>query len=196
MVGAAASLLLAALIVMGSPGPSTVSLTAVAASLGLRASLNYGAGLVLGTVSVLLLVATGVSGLLLAWPQAALPLRLAGLAYCLYLAWRIATAPPLQTAHSTDRAPGWLAGYLLALANPKAYLAIGAVYSGQVLLPAAPLADAALKCLLLSLMVVLIHLAWGLFGALLAGHLRDARMARLINGVLAAALVLSLLLTF
>ncbi|MEL3891778.1 LysE family transporter [Ferrovibrio sp. MS7] len=196
MVGAAASLLLAALIVMGSPGPSTVSLTAVTASLGLRASLNYGAGLVLGTVSVLLLVTTGVSGLLLAWPQAALPLRLAGLAYCLYLAWRIATGPPLQMAHSTDRAPGWLAGYLLALANPKAYLAIGAVYSGQMLLPAAPLADAALKCLLLSLMVVLIHLAWGLFGALLARHLRDARMARLINGVLAAALVLSLILTF
>ncbi len=77
MAMTAASLLLASLIVMGSPGPSTVSLTAVAASFGLRASLHYGAGLVLGTISVLLLVAMGVSALLLAWPVAALPLRLA-----------------------------------------------------------------------------------------------------------------------
>ncbi|WP_428245786.1 LysE family translocator [Ferrovibrio sp.] len=196
MAMAAASLLLAAVIIMGSPGPSTVSLTAVAASFGLRASLHYGAGLVLGTISVLLLVAMGVSALLLAWPEAALPLRLAAAVYWLYLAWRIATAPPLQPAQGASHAPGWLAGYLLALANPKAYLAIGAVYSGHSLLPAMPLADAAFKIALLCLMILLIHLAWGLFGALLARHLRDARTARLVNGMLAAVLILSLALTF
>ncbi len=102
----------------------------------------------------------------------------------------------MQPAEGTSHTPGWLAGYLLALANPKAYLAIGAVYSGQTLLPAMPLADAALKIALLSLMILLIHLAWGLFGALLAQHLRDARTARLVNGMLAAVLILSLALTF
>lgn len=192
MAMAAASLLLAALIIMGSPGPSTISLTAVAAGFGLRASFGYGIGLVLGTISVLLLVAMGVSALLLAWPVLALPLRLAAAAYCLYLAWRIATAPPLQPAEGARHAPGWLAGYLLALANPKAYLAIGAVYSGQALLPAVPLADAAIKIALLCLMILLIHIAWGLFGALLARQLRDARKARLVNGALAVALVVSL----
>ena len=75
---ARSGLLLAALIVMGSPGPSTVSLTAVAASLGLRASLNYGAGLVLGTVALSLAtfmnVLSGLAGGFLAaqgyWPFA------------------------------------------------------------------------------------------------------------------------------
>jgi threonine/homoserine/homoserine lactone efflux protein len=51
------SLILASAAVMGSPGPSTVSVTAVGAAFGFRRSLGYMAGLVLGTMAVLLAVA-------------------------------------------------------------------------------------------------------------------------------------------
>jgi len=219
----AGMLLLAALAVMGSPGPSTISLTAVAASHGMRASLPYGGGLVLGTIGVLLLVATGLAGLLQAWPQLAWPLRIAALLYCLFLAWQIVTAPPLQAggeksggtplqagggkngapplqageaAIAESTAPRFISGLLLALANPKAYLAIAAVYSGASLLPLKPLADATLKCLLLSAMILLIHLGWLLLGAGLSRALQTPRLSRGLNIALALALLLSLALMF
>ncbi len=48
------SLIVASLLVMGSPGPSTISVTAVGAAFGLRRSIAYLSGLVAGTMAVLL----------------------------------------------------------------------------------------------------------------------------------------------
>src|SRR6185312_3402806 len=66
--GAAVPLLVTALAIMGSPGPATISLTAVGSAYGVRRSVAYLAGIVLGTGVVLLAVATGVTATLLAAP--------------------------------------------------------------------------------------------------------------------------------
>ncbi len=63
------TLVLAAMAVMGSPGPATISVTAVAAAFGARRSLAYLGGIILGTTIVLLAVATGVVAMLLSVPQ-------------------------------------------------------------------------------------------------------------------------------
>ena len=65
------ALVLAATVVMGSPGPTTISMTAVAAAFGVRRSLPYLCGLILGTTVVLLAVATGIVAMLLSVPQIA-----------------------------------------------------------------------------------------------------------------------------
>ncbi|HEX2553660.1 MAG TPA: LysE family transporter [Microvirga sp.] len=187
--GPLASLLLAALVVMGSPGPSTTSLTAVGAAFGWRRALPYGAGLVAGTVAVLAAVATGVASALAAVPGLA-PLLLAGSClYILYLAVRIATAPPLSGA-GTARAPSFAGGFGLAAANPKAWLAIAAVYSGTSL-GLAPGAEAALKVAALTAMIVAIHAAWLVAGAALSRALSDPVLSRRINLAFAAILVVS-----
>ena len=71
---------------MGSPGPSTISVTAVGAAFGLRRSLAYLCGLILGTTVVLLAVATGLAAMLLSVPHIAPLLIAASAAYMLYLA--------------------------------------------------------------------------------------------------------------
>ena len=48
------ALVLAATVVMGSPGPATISVTAVGAAFGLRRSLRYACGIVLGTIAAML----------------------------------------------------------------------------------------------------------------------------------------------
>src|SRR5687767_12697658 len=88
-----ARLVLAAAALMGSPGPSTVSLTASGAAFGLRRSLPYCAGLIAGTLAVLLAVVAGVTALLLTLPGAAPVLTAASAVYIIYLAYRIASAP-------------------------------------------------------------------------------------------------------
>ena len=61
----------ASAVVMGSPGPSTISATAVAAAYGFRRALLYAGGLMLGTGAVLLAVAVGLVAVLLSIPHGA-----------------------------------------------------------------------------------------------------------------------------
>ena len=126
-------LLLASLIIMGSPGPSTISLTAIGAAFGFRRALPYGFGLVLGTLAVLGIVAAGVFTLILSVPHGAQVFGAASTAYLLYLAFRIATAPPLRGPERAATSPSFVAGCLLGIANPKAYFAIAAVFAGTTI---------------------------------------------------------------
>jgi threonine/homoserine/homoserine lactone efflux protein len=183
------SLLASAAALMASPGPATLSVAATAAAYGFKPSLSYAMGINLGTILVLLAMALGASSLLYALPELALPVSIAASLYILYLAYRIATAPPLSDK-AEERAPGLLPGLLLAVANPKAYLAIGAVYSKAVLIPTSALADAGLKCAILSAAIIVIHTVWGLAGSALTSILRNPKASRLVNLGLAAALVL------
>jgi threonine/homoserine/homoserine lactone efflux protein len=183
------SLLAAAAALMASPGPATLSVAATAAAYGLRRSLSYVAGINLGTILVLLVMALGASTLLYALPALAQPVSIAASLYILYLAYRIATAPPLADK-SNEPSPGVISGLLLAIANPKAYLAIGAVYSTAVLAPSSAVSDAVLKCVILSAVIIVIHMIWALAGSALTSVLRDPKAARVVNLILAAALVL------
>ncbi len=176
------SLIVASLLVMGSPGPSTISVTAVGAAFGLRRSIAYMSGLIAGTLAVLFAVATGVVAVLLAVPQFSPVLLVASAAYILYLAFRIATAPPLAKHDERVAAPSFAGGVLLAIANPKAYVAIAAVFAASMLGPV-------LKVAVLGAMIVLIHLAWLLAGAAFSQVFHDPVWSRRVNLAFAAALV-------
>ncbi|TGV10183.1 LysE family translocator [Mesorhizobium sp. M8A.F.Ca.ET.173.01.1.1] len=188
------ALLLAATVVMGSPGPATISVTAVGAAFGLRDSLRYTGGIVLGTIAVLLVVATGVMAVLGSMPKLAPLLVVASAAYILYLAFKIATAPALAARAAEASRPTWLAGFLLAVANPKAYVAIAAVFAGT----SSRKGDVELglwtKLTVLAVMIVVIHAVWLVAGAAFARFLRRLVASRIINLVFAATLLLTTVL--
>lgn len=145
----------------------------------------------LGTIAVLLVVASGVVALLATMPKLAPVLAVASAAYILYLAFKIATAPPLA-ARDTDAArPTWLAGFLLAVANPKAYVAIAAVFAGASSGQGGSGLGLWLKLAVLAGMIVVIHAVWLLAGAAFARFLRRPLASRIINLVFAATLVLT-----
>lgn len=184
-----ATLVLASLGGMGSPGPATMSVTALGASFGFRRSVPYLAGIVLGTTAVLLAVAAGLVSMLLSAPRLAPVLLALSAGYIVYLAFRIATAPPLSRQEGKARPPSFPGGFLLAIANPKAYLAIAAVFAGTRLPLGSALAEAALKTIVLTVMIVLIHLAWLLAGASLSRVLRHPTVSRIVNLLFAAILI-------
>ena len=183
-------LLLTALAVMGSPGPSTLSLVAAASAFGIRATVPYLVGLVVGTTAVLLGVAAGVTAVLLAVPGIGAVLLVVSAAYVLWLAHHIATAAPLTDQAATSSAPALAGGALLGVANPKAWVAIAAVFAGSTVAEDAT-TDAVVKAALLTAVVVLVHVAWLCAGIPLASLLRHPRLSRAVNLVLAAALVVS-----
>ena len=188
-LASAGALLLASAALMGSPGPSTISVTAVGAAFGLRRSLGYTLGLILGTWLVLLVVATGVFAVLLSVPSRAPALPAGAGAYILSLPARIARAPPLRQQDPAAAVPSLTGGLLLAAANPKAYVAIAAVFAGSRLDGLSATAEALAKTALLAFMVVLIHLFWLVAGASLSRVLRDPLASRIVNVALAAVLV-------
>jgi threonine/homoserine/homoserine lactone efflux protein len=188
--GAAGALIVTSLAIMGSPGPATLSLTALGSAYGVRRSLSYLAGIIAGTTLVLLAVATGVTATLLALPALRMGLVAISAAYILWLAYHVATAPPLSENTAASPAPTLPGGLLLGVANPKAWIAIAAVFASATVSRSAP-TDTAAKIALLTAAIVFINAVWLRAGAALAPVLRDGRRARIFNIALAAALVVA-----
>lgn len=181
MSGSIAALVLTSLAITGSPGPATISLVAAGSAYGARRTFRYFLGIVLGTLLVLLAVAAGITALLLAVPALRVALTVGSVVYLLWLAYRIATAPPVSP-QADVHAPSLRGGMLLGVANPKAWIALGAVFAGAHVATSAKLG-------VLAGMIVTSSTAWLAAGRSLAPLLRRPRTARVTNVTLAVALV-------
>ncbi len=183
--------LAAAFALAGSPGPNTLALAAVGAAFGYRRGLAFMFGLNLGMVLVIAIVGSGVGATLFVIPGAAQIIALLAAAYFLYLAVKIATAPPLSADDSNRPPPTWIAAVFVSLANPKAYAAMAAMFSGFVLVVSNPLTDGMTKAALLIFVILTVNIAWLLAGAALTPWLREPKMSRMINVCFAVALIVS-----
>lgn len=186
--GSVGPLLLISLAIMGSPGPATISLIAAGSVYGVRRSLPYLAGIIVGTTIVLVAVATGITAALLAVPAIGSVLIGISAAYILWLAYHIATAPPLSEQTAGMDAPSLAGGALLGVANPKSWVAIAAVFTSAHLADDAA-TDAAAKIAVLTAMIIMILATWLVAATSLAPMLREPRRARVVNAALAVVLV-------
>jgi threonine/homoserine/homoserine lactone efflux protein len=186
--GSVGTLVLISLAIMGSPGPATISLVAAGSVRGVRRSFPYLFGIIVGTTLVVVAVATGITAALLAVPAIGSVLIWISVAYILWLAYQIATAPPLSKLTGASNAFSLMGGAILGIANPKAWVAIAAVFA-SVHLADAPTNDAAAKIVVLTVMIIVICATWLVAGTSIAPLLRDPRRARLVNAALAAGLV-------
>jgi len=187
--------ILAGFALTGSPGPATLSLAATGAAFGTRQGFLYMLGLAVGIVLVMLIIASGVEGVLLAVPGARPVVAVLSAAYFLYLAWRIATAAPLGSETVAQSPPSFFGGLLLQLINPKGYMAMAALFSGFVLMPQGLGLDVAMKVAVVTVIVVIVNLAWLVSGAMLTRFFRAPRSSRIINIGFAILLIASLAAT-
>lgn len=185
------SFLAAAFALAGSPGPNTLSLAAVGAAFGYRRGVGFMMGLNLGMVAVILLVGSGIAGLLFVIPGAAPVVTALAAAYFVYLAYRIATAPPLTEGNSDAEPPSWIAAVFVSLANPKAYAAMAAMFSGFVLVAGDSFADTITKGIVLTGVIVVVNIIWLFAGSALTPLLRSPVSSRVVNILFAATLLVS-----
>ena len=117
---------------VATPGPGIAALVARVLGQGLIGVVPFIAGFFVGDVIWLLAAATGMALVAKAFAGVFVALKFAGAAYLLYLAWRMATAPPLA---SSNEAPpvasrGWrafLGSLSLTLGNPKVMVFFSAI---------------------------------------------------------------------
>jgi threonine/homoserine/homoserine lactone efflux protein len=184
------ALLVAAIALMGSPGPATLSSAAAGAAYRMRA-VPYVLGISMGTITVMLLVAAGVTGLITSIPGAAPVITALAGGYILYLAYKIAMAPPVGELDHQASAPPLIGGFVMAVANPKAYGAMGALFSGFPILADDPVAGGTLKVLILAALALAINATWLSVGTGLARAMRNPRTSRALNVTFALLLVAS-----
>ena len=192
MLEALLALIVATTALLGSPGPAPLSLAAVGATVGFRKGLRYLCGLLAGLIVVVVGAAAGIAVLFARFPNLELVIKIAGGAYLLWIAYRIATASPLaESAQPLAAPPALVDGFVLNLLNPKAYAALLALLS-QFRLPFDdPIAAFTLTGLVCFLVAVGVDLLWLWAGALIRRRFAEPRSARRIRITFAVLIVLA-----
>lgn len=180
----------------GSPGPATLSVAASASAYGPRQTLPYASGIVAGMIVVMVLIATGVVGMISTIPGAVPFITSLAALYILYLAYRIATAPPLTELKDSKSHPSFIGGMLLSFINPKGYAAMAALFSSFILQKDHLVQDALYKIGVMVGVMTLVYALWLFVGTALNRVTRNPRLNRVINIAFAGILLVSVIFAF
>ena len=178
-----------------TPGPNNFMLLASGVNFGFWRTVPHMCGIGVGFFSLLVGVGLGLGAVLTAYPQLHLALKVAGGAYLLYLAWKIAMSRSLGEKEGGTRPMTFLEAAAFQWVNPKAWVmavTAMAVYTD----PARPF----LTMLLVATAFALVNFpsvsCWAGFGVALRGFLADPVRLKWFNvamGVLLAATLVPML---
>lgn len=147
-----------------TPGPNNMMLASSGLVFGLKRTLPTLLGVTTGFIGLVFMVGVGLGALLEVVPQLTTVLKFGGVAYLLYLAWKLWRAGEPKTAEAA-RPVGYFPAIALQFLNPKGWLmAITAIaafaapghgYGWRV----------ALVCLVFTVVGVPCSMSWAAFGA-------------------------------
>jgi threonine/homoserine/homoserine lactone efflux protein len=187
------ALLLLASAVSFTPGPNTTLSAAIAANRGLRPALRFVAAVPVGWALLLVLSALGVGALVLAVPALHWAVLGLGVAYMLWLAWRLTGSGTLAQADGKRLDVTFRQGVLLQFVNIKAWMLALSIASGWI----GGLPDWPRRLALV--LPVIVAFAWGsnfvyaLLGSVLRRWLAQGRRLLWFNRVMALALAVTAL---
>ena len=172
-----------------TPGPVNIVALSSGAQFGFRASQRHVAGATLGFVLLLVLMGLGLHEILKLWPFMTRVVQLAGVAFLLFMAWKLATDDGQLNAGDSGRAPSMLYGAVMQWLNPKAWLACVAGMGAFV-----ADGEARLVWQFAAVYLVICYVSvgcWFYAGTFLRGYLGNPAGMRLFNRLMAGLLVVS-----
>ena len=184
------ALIVFAFVTSVTPGPNNFMLLASGVNFGFWRTVPHMAGIGVGFFSLLLAVGLGLGAFLVAFPALHLALKIAGGAYLLYLAWRIAMSRSLSGPGAAKAKPmTFLEAAAFQWINPKAWvMAVTAMAVYTV--PERPFLSVAIVASAFALVNFPSGSVWAGFGVALRGFLADPVRLKWFNiamGVLLAA---------
>ncbi len=187
------ALLVLATVSSFTPGPNTTLSTAMAANHGLKRAMRFVLAVPVGWGILFTLCATGLGGLVVAWPPLRWGIVSVGTGYLLWLAARLWHSGSLQQADSQKLQVGFIQGVGLQFLNIKAWMLALAIVAGWV----AGKPDAAERTLLLLPIMVaygfVSNLTYAVAGSMLRHWLAHGRRLLMFNRCMSAALVATVL---
>lgn len=178
-----------------TPGPNNTMLLASGVNFGVRQTLPHLLGVSLGMTLLIMVTGMGLSQVFVRWPMLLEVLKWVGVAYMVYLAWRIWQSSPPQTGEAVQTKRSKPLGFWAAVAfqwvNVKAVImaiTVVTLYAG-----AHPSWQAVAW---IAALFTLVNLpccgSWVLFGAAVRRWLQNPAILRVFNAVMAIGLLLSL----
>jgi len=175
-----------------TPGPNNILLAASGVNFGFSRSIPHMVGVTLGFVLLLVACGAGLGVVFAAVPALQIALKMAGAAYMLWLAWKVATA---HLADADNGGPARPFTFLQAVAfqwvNPKAVVASLSAIALYVR-PGHAWSDFVVIVAVLAVCTALSVSTWTGFGVGLRRFLRDPLHARIFNTAMALLLVASI----
>lgn len=174
-----------------SPGPVNLVALSTGAQHGWRPSMRHVTGATAGFTLLLLLTGWGLQELLRHWPQLLRLIQWGGIAFLLYLAWKLASDQGQLAPGEPARRPSLLRGAAMQWLNPKAWLAATAGMGAYAAdgAPALVLQFSAIYCVVCFGSIA----CWACAGVLLRQHLARPARVRLFNRLMAGLLAASAL---
>jgi threonine/homoserine/homoserine lactone efflux protein len=124
------ALLLLSTVTSFTPGPNTTVSTAMAANFGLRRAMQFVCAVPVGWGLLFSLCAAGLGAVVLAVPLLRLAIQALGMAYLLWLAYKLAGTKTLAQADAAVLTVGFRQGVLLQFVNIKAWMRALTVVAG------------------------------------------------------------------
>jgi len=115
-----------------TPGPNTTLSTALAANFGLRRAMGFVCAVPVGWTLLLTLCAAGVGALVMAVPLLRWAILTGGVAYLLWLAWRLAGSHTLSSADPARLNVTFIRGVGLQFLNIKAWMLALSIVAGWI----------------------------------------------------------------
>jgi len=186
----------AAVGLLGSPGPGIAALLAVGKSHGWVRSLRYYAGLQIGLGIALALSGAGLVSVMIAYPQITSAMTILATVYLLYLAYVIATSPTGMDATGKPCSPSATSGMLLGISNPKAYLAFASLLTSPFNLVADDAGNVGAKMILTMLVIIAVDIVWLWIGVTIGRAHLAKRAERALNISMGSMIVAAAALMF
>lgn len=177
-----------------SPGPNTTLSTALAANGGLPRALRFCIAVPAGWTLLMVGSGLGLGALVLGVPALRWAVKLAGVAYMLWLAWKLARAGQMAQVDARRLRVTFWQGVGLQFLNIKAWmlaltLTAGWVVNGAGQPAANPGERLAIICALMAVFAFTSNFTYALVGSLLRGWLAQGRRLLWFNRALALVLV-------
>lgn len=172
-----------------SPGPNTTLSTALAANYGLRRCMRFVLAVPCGWCLLLLLCAAGVGTLITAMPVLRGVIQVLGMAYLLWLAFKLWGSGQLVQTHSAKLRVGFWQGVALQFINIKAWLLSLTIVAGWVAGKPDALQRLAVVLPVMLAYALTSNLLYACLGALLRGWLAQGHRLLWFNRITALLLV-------
>lgn len=172
-----------------TPGPNTTLSAALAANGGLRAAMRFVLGVPVGWGLLLGACVLGLGALLDAAPMLRGAVKVAGLGYMLWLAWKLARSSSLASSGAAPLNVGFWQGVALQAVNVKAWMNALMISAGWITVDAQWLERLLLVLPLMMAYGFASNFTYALVGSALRHWLAQGRRLLAFNRVLAAVLV-------
>lgn len=173
-----------------TPGPNTTMAAAMGANWGLRPAMRFVWGVPVGWCALLLLCASGVGALVMAAPVMKTAIKAVGIAYLVWLAYKLSGSGKLAEAKDVNLIGFWQ-GVCLQFVNVKAWLLALAIVAGWIVGFKDQLMRLAIVVPIMLLYAFASNLLYASVGALLRTWLAQGQRLLWFNRAMALVLVLT-----